>query len=191
MSKRLDVIITDTGPLITLALADSLPALTLPEIRIIIPDVVMIEATKFQQMPGVEEILEFTYKNSDIITQQATLTAHEYNVIVASGGRPRNMGERAVAEVAERYGEAHPDRDMLLLYEDRDMQRRVINLPQRTYAIATGDFLRTLEKAGLIQSSDQALDQAQQRGRTIERPREQISPIRSIETLENHLGRIR
>lgn len=187
MSNRLDVLITDTGPLITLALADNLSVLTQPKLRIIIPDVVMIEATRFQQMPGVSEIIDFTYRNSDLVTQQATETAHEYRIILANGGRPRNMGERAVAEVAERYSEIHPERDMLLLFEDRDLQKRILNLPSNTYAISTGDFLRTLERARLIQSADRVLVEAQERGRTIERQRTPISPERSIKALDSHL----
>ncbi len=38
--------------------------------------------------------------------------------------------------------------------------------------ITTGDFLRELEAAGLIQSADHILDQAAERGRNVERQRQ-------------------
>ena len=49
---------------------------------------------------------------------------------------------------------------LLLLFEDTDIERRRAVVDQRVGLISTGDFLRELEAAGLIQSTDRVLDQA-------------------------------
>ena len=44
--KRDDVIVTDTSPLITLALGEGLRALAAPQLRIVIPDAVWVEGPR-------------------------------------------------------------------------------------------------------------------------------------------------
>ena len=190
MISQLDIIITDTGPLITLALAKSLNTLALPRLRLIIPDVVMFEATRNQTLPGAQEIIEFTYLNADIVTQQATVTAREYQALLEAGHKPCNMGERAVAEIAERYAMLFSNRAMLLMFEDRDVTKRVLNLPANSYPISTGDFLRSLEQAGLGVNAEETLERARERGRTIARQQMQVSSSRSIDALKSHLKTI-
>ena len=62
--------------------------------------------------------------------------------------------------------------EALLLFEDSDVEKRRAVVDQRVSLISTGDFLRELEAAGLIQSADHILDQAAARGRNVERQRE-------------------
>jgi hypothetical protein len=50
------------------------------------------------------------------------------------------------------------------------VRRRAV-VDQRVSLISTGDFLRELEAASLIQSTDHILDQAAERGRNVERRR--------------------
>ena len=57
------------------------------------------------------------------------------------------------------------------MFEDSDIQRRRAIVDQRVSLISTEDFLRELEAAGLIQSTDCILDQAAARGRNVERQR--------------------
>ena len=58
-----------------------------------------------------------------------------------------------------------------MLFEDTDVERRRAIVDQRVGLISTGDFLRELEAAGLIQSTDHILDQAAAQGRNVERQR--------------------
>jgi hypothetical protein len=46
------------------------------------------------------------------------------------------------------------------LFEDTDVERRRAILDERADVVSTGDFLRDLEAAGLIQSADYILDSA-------------------------------
>jgi len=53
--------------------------------------------------------------------------------------------------------------------------------------ITTGDFLRELETAGLIQSADYILDRAAERGRNVERQRQTGADAISRERLRQQL----
>jgi hypothetical protein len=64
---------------------------------------------------------------------------------------------------------ANPDAEAILLFEDTDIERRRVIVDQRVAAISTGDSLRELEAARLIQSTDFILDEAAAQGRNVER----------------------
>ncbi len=66
----------------------------------------------------------------------------------------------------------HSDAEALLLFEDSDLQKRRAIVDEKVSLISTGEFLRELELAGLIQSSDYIIDQAAARGRNIEQQRD-------------------
>ena len=46
MTRRLGLLVTDASPLITLAAGDALECLTMPGLRVIIPDMVYFEVTQ-------------------------------------------------------------------------------------------------------------------------------------------------
>jgi hypothetical protein len=74
--------------------------------------------------------------------------------------------------VLERFLRADPAVEALLLFEDTDIERRRAVVDARVSLISTGDFLRELEMAGLIQSTDYILDLATAQGRNVERQRQ-------------------
>jgi predicted nucleic acid-binding protein len=51
------LIVTDAGPLITLAVADALDTLKLLRARIVIPDMVRFEVTRRADKPGAREFI--------------------------------------------------------------------------------------------------------------------------------------
>ena len=61
--KGLSIIVTDTGPLITLALADALDAILLPGLPVIIPDMVRFEVIQDLTKPGAQEIADWIRAN--------------------------------------------------------------------------------------------------------------------------------
>src|SRR5208282_6804631 len=75
-------------------------------------------------------------------------------------------------ETLERVLSANTAAEALLLFEDSDIMRRRVIVDERVDLISTGDFLRELEAAHLIQSSDRILDVATEAGRNMERQRE-------------------
>jgi hypothetical protein len=66
---------------------------------------------------------------------------------------------------------ADPAAAALLLFEGTDIASRRAIVDDRIGVISTGDFLRELASAGLIQSTDYILDQAAAQGRNLERQR--------------------
>ena len=76
-----------------------------------------------------------------------------------------------------------------MLFEDSDVAKRRAIVDQRASLISTGDFLRELEVAGLIQSADFILDQATARGRNVERQRQANEDAATRERLREQLVR--
>jgi hypothetical protein len=182
-----DLIITDTSPLITFAIADHLHVLTLPKIRVVIPDAVYFEATRYESAPGASRLIEWANTHDDLVTIRPTETGLDQLNRLREGRSIRGMGETAALEVLETDSKNHPDRYHFLIFEDRDIEKRTIILPERAFAISTGDWLRTLENVHLIQSADKILDQAAEEGRKIDRQRKQISRDAAINAAKNRL----
>ena len=65
MSRTYALIVTDTSPLITLALADELDLLLRPGIPVSIPDAVYIEATRIRTAGGASTIVEWLNAHLD------------------------------------------------------------------------------------------------------------------------------
>jgi hypothetical protein len=82
-----------------------------------------------------------------------------------------------------------PTAEALLLFEDSDIERRRIIVDERVGVISTGDFLRELEAARLIQSTDFILDEAAAQGRNVERQRRASGDSTARERLRGQLTR--
>jgi hypothetical protein len=70
------------------------------------------------------------------------------------------LGEQSAIEALERFLRSDPTAEALLLFEDTDVEKRRAIVDVRVSLLSTGDFLRELEEAGLIESTDHILDQA-------------------------------
>ncbi|HLY58707.1 MAG TPA: hypothetical protein VKS60_24300 [Stellaceae bacterium] len=78
-----------------------------------------------------------------------------------------------------------------LLFEDSDVGKRRAVVDARVGLISTGDLLRELETAHLIQSSDHILDLAAAQGRNVERQRAAAEDGTTRERLRQQLQRSR
>ena len=171
MSKPYSLIVTDTSPLFTLVLADSLDVLLRPGLPVRIPDAVYIEATRVHGAPGAEQIVEWINTHLDAVQIVPTDIGIDQQRRLEEGRTIRGLGEQAAVEVLDRFLRSDPTAEALLLFEDTDIDKRRVIVDERVGVISTGDFLRELESAGLIQSTDYILDQAAARGRNVERQR--------------------
>ncbi len=171
MSGPFSLIVTDTSPLFTLVLADNLDALLRPGLPVSIPDAVYIEATRVHAAPGAEQIVEWINAHLDLVQIVPTDTGIDQQRRLEEGRSIRGLGEQAAIEALERFLRSSPAAEALLLFEDTDVARRRAIVDERVGLISTGDFLRELEAAGLIQSADHILDQAAAHGRNVERQR--------------------
>ena len=101
----------------------------------------------------------------------------------------RGLGEQAAIEALDRFLRSEPTTEALLLFEDTDIERRRAIVDDRVSLISTGDFLRELEAAGLIQSAHFILDRAAAQGRNVERQRQASQDAAARERLRGQLGR--
>ncbi|GEM_PF-646270 len=171
MTKPFSLIVTDTSPLLTLTLADSLDALLRPELPVSIPDAVYIEATRVHGAPGAEQIVEWINAHLETVRIVPTDVGIDQQRRLEEGRSIRGLGEQAAIEALDRFLRSDARAEALLLFEDSDVQKRRAIIEERVSLISTGDFLRELEAAGLIQSADFILDQAAARGRNVESQR--------------------
>lgn len=189
MSAPFNLIVTDTSPLFTLVLADSLDVLLRPGLAVSIPDAVYIEATRVRGAPGAEQIVAWINAHMDMVRIVPTDIGIDQQRRLEEGRSTRGLGEQAALETLERFLRTDPTAEALLLFEDSDIEKRRAVVDQRVSLVSTGDFLRELEAAGMIQSTDYILDQAAAQGRNIERQRAAGEDATTRERLREQLAR--
>ena len=187
MSKPFSLIVTDTSPLFTLVLADSLDVLLRPGLPVSIPDAVYIEATRVRGAPGADRIVEWINDHLDMVRIIPTDIGIDQQRRLEEGRSIRGLGEQAAIETLERFLRTDTTAEALLLFEDTDVEKRRAVVDERASLISTGDFLRELEAARLIQSTDQILNEAAARGRNVERQRRALEDGTTRERLREQL----
>jgi hypothetical protein len=189
VTKRYSLIVTDTSPLFTLALAGALDVLLRPGMPVRIPDAVYIEATRVHGAPGAEQIVEWINAHLDTVQIVPTDTGIDQQRRLEEGRSTRGLGEQAAVEALDRFLRSDPTAEALLLFEDTDIQSRRVIVDARVGVISTGDFLRELEAARLIQSTDFILEEAAAQGRNVERQRQPGADSTPRERLREQLAR--
>lgn len=193
MTRRLGLLVTDASPLITLAAADALECLTMPGLRVLIPDMVYFEVTQDLARTGAEDIVRWARRHPGQVEVILTSVFAEFQVVRAADERTRSKGrgEQSALEVLNAEIDRDPDLEAVLLYEDNDVRTRrfVRGLPERVTALSTGDLLHELEAAGLIQSSDRILDTAAAKERNVAQQRQPSSDDGARGILRRHLDR--
>jgi hypothetical protein len=189
--KPFSLIVTDTSPLFTLVLAGSLDALLRPGLPVRIPDAVYTEATRVHGAPGAEQIVEWINAHLDMVQIVPTDIGIDQQRRIEEGRSIRGLGEQAAIETLDRFLRSDATAEALLLFEDTDIERRRAIVDERVSLISTGDFLRELEQAGLIQSTDHILDQAAAQGRNVERQRAAAEDATTRDRLREQLTRRR
>ena len=125
-----------------------------------IPDAVYFEATRVHGAPGAERIVEWINAHLEAVRIVPTDIGIDQQRRLEEGRSIRGLGEQAAMETLDRFLRSAPEAEALLLFEDTDVERRRAIVDERVGLITTGDFLRELEAAGLIQSAEFILDQA-------------------------------
>jgi hypothetical protein len=161
----------DTGPLITLAAADSLDYLLYPGVPVYVPDAVLYEATRDSAALGAAEILTWAQKNSEQVRTISTEAFFNYieSLVASPRRREKDLGERAAIEAIHDGIHLAPDERAILVTEDDRVLRRVLvieaELTARMIPITTRDFLEGMESARRINSADEVYRRAEDAGR--------------------------
>lgn len=190
---RLGVIVTDASPLITLAAADALDTLLMPNVPVLIPDMIYTEVTRDLRKLGAAAVIRWIQDNRSQVTIVPTETFAEYQALLAVNPKTKSKGrgERAAIEVLDHEIATTDDLHAILLFEDTDIRRRrfVRLLPDRVTPLSTGDLLAELEAAGRIQSSDAVLDRAAAHGRNVDQQRKPAADEATRSILRGKLAR--
>lgn len=98
MSESYRLIVTDTSPLFTLVLADSLDVLLRPGLFVSIPDALYIEATRVRGAPGADRIVEWINDHLETVRIIPTDVGIDQQRRLEEGRSIRGLGEQAAIE---------------------------------------------------------------------------------------------
>ena len=161
--------VLDTGPLITLAAADSLDYLLYPNIAVVIPDAVFYEATRDIARLGAQSIIDWVKAHHARIEIAVTNAYLKFDAARETNPRAYepNLGERAALEVVEEPGRLQGDERAILLCGETAVTRRiVVREREKIIELTTMDFLKLLEEERRLQSADAVFARALAAGRT-------------------------
>lgn len=162
--KEIALIVTDSGPLITLGVAGALDTLLLFKLPVIIPDMVRHEVIRDLTKPGAVEVADWLRASEGRgVLVASTQVFEEFEILrkVNSATKTNNRGEQAAAEVLSR----ELDRGRtgaILLFEDSAVRRAnfLIRLPDEVVVVSTSEFLHGLECNHLLKSAAAILARA-------------------------------
>ena len=165
-TERPDLIVPDTGPLIHLAQADALHLLHQIGGRVVVADMMALEATQDMAKPGAREIEAWIEagrqpgSNAPVVVApteigELFLKARKSDPDI----RPRNAGELAILEWLGSYVEHtdHAGHAVLIVYENGKIPRfvRETGLDLDTDVLTTRAFLELAERRGAIASAEE------------------------------------
>lgn len=154
LSMRWSIIVTDAGPLITLALERALDALLLPKLQVIIPDMVRFEVNQDIDKPGARDVAEWIRRlDGQGVRVACTEVFEEFEVLrgINAATKTRNRGEQAAAEVLSVELDKG-DFGGILIFEDSmgSKPNFLTRLPDEVLVSSTSGFLYGLERHGLL-----------------------------------------
>lgn len=160
---KISLIVTDAGPLITLAMADALDTLLLLNVPVIVPDMVEYEVVSHADKPGAREVMSWLALHRDRVEIGATEVFDEFLALLAlrPGLRSRGRGEQAAGEILARELLNKVD-VAILLFEDSALRKTnfLQRMPDNVLLMSTSTFLRGLERRGLLGDADAILQRA-------------------------------
>ena len=175
---RFSLIVTDAGPLITLAVAQALDTLLLAKLPVIVPDMVRFEVVRDSSKPGAQEVADWIRRHEGQgLRVASTEVFEEYQLLLAANPatRTKDRGEQAAAEVLGRELK-DTQSGAILLFEDSGVRKQnfLIRLPDEVVVVSTSEFLFGLQSAKLLTSAADVLARA--------------TTLRGNQVLERHVG---
>ena len=175
---RFSLIVTDAGPLITLAVAQALDTLLLAKLPVIVPDMVRFEVVRDSSKPGAQKVADWIRRHEGQgLRVASTEVFEEYQLLLAANPatRTKDRGEQAAAEVLGRELR-DTQSGAILLFEDSGVRKQnfLIRLPDEVVVVSTSEFLFGLQSAKLLTSAADVLARA--------------TTLRGNQVLERHVG---
>lgn len=166
--KRINVVVADAGPLISLAMGQSLDLLLLarPGVQLVLTDVVYFEVTALtERYADGAEIASFLAYNKDRIEIKDTtigkLALPNLRQQLARGEKVQwgqDFGELSIIGFIKSARSFNPGSPTLVLLEDDWFEENAYALPGNVHLVSTSSFLNGLERHGLIPSAQAIKD---------------------------------
>ena len=160
---KISLIVTDAGPLITLALAQALDTLLLLNVPVIVPDMVEYEVVSHADKPGAREVMHWLDGHRDRVEIGETEVFEEFLALLALRPdlRSRGRGELAAGEILARELLNQVDA-AILLFEDSALRKTnfLRRMPDNVLLMSTSAYLRGLQRRGLLDNADAILQRA-------------------------------
>jgi len=173
MTRTVDLVIPDSGPLISLAHARRLDLVLVFDRPVVIPDIVKLECLKKPGSPDHDVLADWFARMSNSIRIENTGMGGVYQAALErerSGEEPRatsGYGDAALAYMLRRLDLiAGADAIPLVLLEDSKATRSLQRY-DRAHILSTRTWLYSLERAQVIPSADQIIAQMKHAGRDL------------------------
>ncbi len=159
------LLLSDAGPLITLAYADALDVLFKPGWSVQIVDMVLHEVTR-NQTPTSRAIATWVAMNKLHVVLTKTLKYFQHMQTAGTAvPRKSNLGELAIQEAMNNFALIDPPPTGVFLFEDHKIARTSFLLPDHCRKVSTRAFLIFLEQKGWLESAAAVERKAIQNGR--------------------------
>ena len=172
MNKNVNLIIPDSGPLISLAHANRLDLVEVFDLPVAVLDVVKLECLKKPNSPDHERMANWFLRHSNRIRVVESPFGQIYRAALAdeqSGAKPRatrGLGDAAIAWLIPNISEvASHDAIPLVLLEDRNLS--ITLSTGMAHILSTRTWLVGLEQAGVIKSAAEVITQIGNHGRAL------------------------
>ncbi|OQY47376.1 MAG: hypothetical protein DRR08_27135 [Candidatus Parabeggiatoa sp. nov. 2] len=155
--KRTVLAIPDSGPLISLGVADRLELLLKLDMPIYIVDQVLYECTSDLTKLGARAIVDLVENHPDVVHVDETFVGKAAKIERESGvnKRHRGLGEAAIAEFfANIDDKIDPSEPVLILFEDSDIRRINAFIQGNAHLLSTKALLVGMEECSLIESAE-------------------------------------
>lgn len=176
-SQRIEIVVADAGPLISLARGDALDLLLIfkDEVRLVITDFVEFEVTRNRDKhPDAQVICDFITRYAGMIEIQETSIGkalkqlvqmrelfeknEQFRQMMISNKTeptpiPKDSGELSIVSFANEMITSPPGQPILILAEDDFFLHSGAAIPGNAHLLSTRAFLDTLHKLGKIPST--------------------------------------
>ena len=145
------IIVADPRPLLTLAVAYALDALLVHRLPVVVPDMVLFEATRDISMPGAEAVANWIRANEpDLVCVARTVVFAEFEVLAQFNASTKTKGrcEQAASEVLSielgKQGSGEVYSYVLLVEESMARTDNFLTpLPEHVAVMSIAKFLKT------------------------------------------------
>lgn len=167
-----DLVILDSGPLISLAYADRLDLIEVFDRPIIVPDIVKLECLKKPDAPDYAVLQRWFAQAGNRVRIVETPVREAYEAALARERRGERratsgFGDAVLSYVLRRLDDYVPQGSVPLVLIEDETASKLLARFERAHILSTRTWLVSLERAGVIRSAQAVIDRIAYGGRVL------------------------